>query len=1102
MPVVAVIEAAVDWIAVTVASATGSLEIGGDILAAGDAIAGAAGTLTFANGIFQGLEAWSLVAGLAGLGANRPKLGAGGNPTDFKADMLAPVPYVIGRTGTAGYIVAEFTSDDAQNNDLNFITVLSAGGPCKGIEAFTSNNFPVVFDVAGAKFRGGYQATIAYAVGDGVTFLGADYVCTQACTNISPLNGSYWSSTPGFAGGTGLVIKDSLNVRTYWQANTQYNVNDGVTEGANDYICVQACENIPPPAEGYWAQVPLFGNNGSPGYAGGWMYMWTRLGQEPETPILLPSYFAANKVTTNDWTAKNVLSGFCHARWMLHYNTDVYPTGVPKPLWTVYGPLCYDPRLDSTYPGGSGPHRSNDKTTWSFSENPYIHALQWCLGQTSNGIRILGLGAPIAAIDVAAFVAGANVADANGWKVGGVVSSADSKWQVLVGMLQAGCGVPLQLGAMISCVVNTPRVSLATLTGADVIGEATIAGTQPRRDRVNTIHPRYRSEPNGWQMVAGNAVQIGQYVTVDGEQRAKGVDYPLVQNATQAAQLSAYAIYDAREFAPISLPLKPKWLGLQPGDLVTVNEPGFGLTNQPVLILDRKRDPGNMTCLITGRSETPGKHAAALGQTTVIPPTPTLSAAPNTAGPPIAGSWAASGTVVQGESGKAGILTVTGAVDDPRAANVIVDYRLQTSTVPSYDVGVFQYALDSNGGFMLDSNGAPIGAYQQLLNPGTFGPWTHFTAPATATSIPINVGAVGVYQVRVRYRSVLGAENPYQYLDLGLIQVGSPLTAALPNVTGLNTVYNAGILNLVWNAVSDFRNPDYEIRVGSAWAVARFIGRVSNPGCISVGDGTYWIAAHYTVPNGSGEVYSASPASIVLAGSQLTTNVIASHDQAAEGWTGSLTNVSIAGADIKLNAGNSSGSYQVPTADRVNVGRVCANNVVISVTAFGQASTDNLLTSPDMLAIADLTGGDLGGFITVTPQIRLSQDGTTWGAWQNWTPGAYVAMAYDFQLLLTSDAANVVAVVTAFTVAVDVPDLVYQFTSQAIASGGTALTYTAAFNGGPGGASLPNVQVTIVNGSPGDVLVFSSETKAGFTLQITNGGVGVARTVNIVAQGY
>ena len=102
MPVVAVIEAAVDWIAVTVASATGSLEIGGDILAAGDAIAGAAGTLTFANGIFQGLEAWSLVAGLAGLGANRPKLGAGGNPTDFKADMLAPVPYVIGRTGTAG----------------------------------------------------------------------------------------------------------------------------------------------------------------------------------------------------------------------------------------------------------------------------------------------------------------------------------------------------------------------------------------------------------------------------------------------------------------------------------------------------------------------------------------------------------------------------------------------------------------------------------------------------------------------------------------------------------------------------------------------------------------------------------------------------------------------------------------------------------------------------------------------------------------------------------------------------------------------------------------------------------------------------------------
>ena len=36
---------------------------------------------------------------------------------------------------------------------------------------------------------------------------------------------------------------------------------------------------------------------------------------------------------------------------------------------------------------------------------------------------------------------------------------------------------------------------------------------------------------------------------------------PLVQNVIQGAQLARYLIEDAREFGPITGPLKPKWHG-------------------------------------------------------------------------------------------------------------------------------------------------------------------------------------------------------------------------------------------------------------------------------------------------------------------------------------------------------------------------------------------------------------------------------------------------------------------------------------------------------------------------------------------------------------
>lgn len=460
--------------------------------------------------------------------------------------------------------------------------------------------------------------------------------------------------------------------------------------------------------------------------------MWTRnqLGAKPSGPFPYPGVPAG---WIPEWTDDHKLSGLAASWFVLHFDQEKYAGGAPKPTWVVNGVAVYDPRLDSTFPGGSGDCRADDEATWVFdgADNPFLQGLTFCVGRRANGVLTHGLGAPLEMIDVAAFVEGANVCEANGWTVGGVVSSADSKWEALKAMLQAGGGAPMKLGARISCLVNAPRVSLNASdpwTGADLVGEAQITATKSRRARINTIIPRYRSEAHQWQVVSNAPVVATTYVTEDDGSRTREVEYSLVQDPAQAAQLAAYDIVNSREIGPIVLPSKPRYVGYKPGDCITVNEPEIGLEDRKVLILGRTTDPASGVVTVVCQTETDPKHDFALGRTDVAPPTPGLSAGElGMTEPPGAGAFSLLGETLISDAQSIPAVVLEGASDNPNAAQLLVQYRVDGAT--------------------------------------DWISWPSVPLPGEGVAIRVEITGVTAdtdYEVQVAYRSARGATSPWR----------------------------------------------------------------------------------------------------------------------------------------------------------------------------------------------------------------------------------------------------------------------------------------------------------------------------------------------------
>jgi len=494
--------------------------------------------------------------------------------------------------------------------------------------------------------------------------------------------------------------------------------------------------------EGFTANdVPVtFGADGkaNSSFYSGKLWRRTQRGFQPEASYLASPSGLEGGASLPNWGPQHKLSAKAATILTMVENSkgSAYKGQQPRPREIIRGLLVYDWRRDSTYPGGSGPQRLNDPSTWAYSANPILWSVKWLLGlwegPTGKGApqidyQVGGIGTRWENIDVAAFTEAANIADTHGWTCAAWPSTDDDKAQVLDAFLQAGGAYYIERAGKASCIHRAaPRVSVATIAAADKAGPIELDTSASYLDRKNTGVATYLSEADGWKMTALPEVSSSQWVTEDGgRQRTAPVTYSYVDKAKQASELMCLAIAHTREGISGRIPLKSYMQGIGPGSAFTITEPEFVLDGLKCLCLETTYDANTGVHTVTFVSETDAKYPYAFGQTPNPPAPPALTPVdPTHVSPPLPGDWTITPRPPATGGGQLPGFALGGIVSNATATAVIVEH-----------------------------------------GPTAEGPWTQaYQGPPTVTNIPIDGLQPGAtYYIAVQYQRNQNYSERYVY---------------------------------------------------------------------------------------------------------------------------------------------------------------------------------------------------------------------------------------------------------------------------------------------------------------------------------------------------
>lgn len=272
--------------------------------------------------------------------------------------------------------------------------------------------------------------------------------------------------------------------------------------------------------------------------------------------------------------------------------------GLPSRVTVIGdGAPLYDPRKDSTIPGGSGSHRATDQSTWGAytnaddTDNPALQLLWWLLGWEINNKLSVGCGVPYTRIDMESFITAANACDENvtlaiggtqkRYRTSGTASDADDRMEIINNLLASMNGTLRDNGGKltVTAMKNDLADYVLTFNEGDMLGEFDWQQTRGLTENYNIARGRYvdPSANSLYQMV--DYPEVG-FAAPDGIERVMSLDLPYVEDGRRAQRIAKQVLQRNQYRGMFSTTFNAKALGCQVGDVVRVSLEALGWSNK------------------------------------------------------------------------------------------------------------------------------------------------------------------------------------------------------------------------------------------------------------------------------------------------------------------------------------------------------------------------------------------------------------------------------------------------------------------------------------------------------------------------------------------
>ena len=273
-------------------------------------------------------------------------------------------------------------------------------------------------------------------------------------------------------------------------------------------------------------------------------------------------------------------------------------SGLPSRVTVIGdGALLYDPRKDSTVPGGSGTHRANDQSTWGSytnsddTDNPALQLLWFLLGWRINGQLSVGCGVPPARIDLESFITAANICDENvtlatggtqkRYRTSGTASDADDRMEIINTFVSCMNASLRDNNGQLSLTVikNDLADYVLTFDDNDILDEFEWNQTRGLSESYNKARGRYVDPSNNSLYQLVDYPEVG-FTSPDGIDRVMTLDLPYVEDGRRAQRIAKQVLERNQYKGMFSATFSAKAQGCSVGEVVRLTFPPLGWTNK------------------------------------------------------------------------------------------------------------------------------------------------------------------------------------------------------------------------------------------------------------------------------------------------------------------------------------------------------------------------------------------------------------------------------------------------------------------------------------------------------------------------------------------